>query len=228
MAVVLKSESSSEKEPAARSVSGLAGFNLSDLADEGRTRLEECRTQVRRMLDDAKQEAETLRKQADQRGYQEGLERAAVDADRKLKDEAEIRARDGLQLIQQAVRQLHQVHEDWMQRYAESLTRIALAAAERIVLQRLDREPELLVKWAGDALQSTRSAASLTLAVHPETLAHLGQAFDELLASSDLPEQAHVEPDESVELDAVVVRQAGGDIEAGLRAQLQRLEELLA
>ena len=228
MAIVLKSESPSEKTPAAREVSGLAGFNLSDLADEGRMRLEQCRTQIREMLADAEKQAESLHREADRRGYEEGLARAAVDADQKLKEEAEVRAKDGLQLIGQAVQQLHTAHENWMQSYAQSLSRIALAAAQRIVANRLEKEPEILVQWAGDALQSTRSASSLTLAVHPDTLAQLGQAFDELLASSQLPEQTHVEPDESVDRGAVVVRQNGGEIEAGLNAQLARLEEMLS
>jgi flagellar assembly protein FliH len=228
MANVLKSDSPSEKGTAARSVSGLAGFNLRDLADEGRTRLEECRTQIRQMLQEASQQADQLGKDAEQRGYDEGLARAAVDAEKKLKQEAESRARSGLQLIQQAVQQLHSVHEDWMRKYEESLIRIALSAAERIVLHRLDSERELLVKWADQALQSTRAATSLTLAVHPETLAQLGRSFDQLLASSQLPEQTHVEPDESVDRNTVVVRQNGGDVVAGLQAQLERLEEMLA
>jgi flagellar assembly protein FliH len=49
-----------------------------------------------------------------------------------------------------------------------------------------------------------------------------------LLASADLPEQSHVQPDESVALNSVVVRQASGEINAGLQAQLRRLEELLS
>ncbi len=228
MAVVLKSESPSEKVPAARDVSGLAGFNLSDLADEGRNRLEQCRTQIRQLLAEAAIEAETLRHEADRRGYEEGLARAAIDADQKLKVEAEVRAKDGLQLIAQAVQHLHTVHEDWMQQYAQSLSRIALSAAQRIVENRLEKEPEILVQWAGDALRSTRSALRLTLAVHPDALAQLGQAFDELLASPEFPEQTHVQPDESVDRSAVVVRQNGGEIEAGLQAQLLRLEELLS
>ena len=228
MAIVLKSDSSPERAPAARSVTGLAGFNLNDLADEGRTRLDQCREQIREMFADAKTEAERIKKEADQRGYEEGLARAAVDADKKLKQEADARAKNGLQVIEKAVKHLHATHEDWMKQYAETLTRTALAASEKIVMSRLDSEPELLVKWASEALQSTRSASSLTLAVHPESIAQLGKAFDQILASSDLPEQAHVEPDETVPIGEVVVRQNGGTVEAGLMAQLQRLEELLA
>ena len=228
MAIVLKSDSVAEKTPVARSVSGLAGFNLSDLADEGRTRLEECRTQIRQMLDQARQEAAALKQQADQQGYREGMQRAAEESDRKLNEQAEQRAKDGLQVIQNAVQQMHRAHENWMGQYAASLTQIALSAAEKIVLRRLDDEPTLVVQWAEEALQSTRASTRLTLAVHPETLAQFGQAFDALLAGSNLPEQTVIEPDESLQVNEVVVRQDGGDINAGLTAQLRRLQELLA
>jgi flagellar assembly protein FliH len=228
MANVLKSDSAEEKAQSARDVSGLAGFNLNDLADEGRTRLDECRKQIRQMLAEAKEQSDTLLQEAKQQGYDDGLARAAKDADKKLKEEAEICAQDGLKAIRQAVELLRETHEEWIQQYADMLVQISIAAAERIVSRRLENEPELLVQWAEQALQSTRAATSLTLAAHPETLAQLGRSFDELVASSDLPEQTHVEADESVERTSIVIRQVGGDIDAGLKAQLQRLEEMLS
>ncbi len=228
MAVVLKSESPDEKEPAARDISGLAGFNLSDLADEGRVRIDQCRQQVQQMLQDAKQQADQLFEKAKAEGYQEGLKQAAVDADKKLHQEAEKRSKDSLKLINAAVGQLRNTHQQWMQQYAETLSSIALAASEKVIRQKLTNEPQLLVTWAEDAVRSTRSATQLTLAVHPETLAQLGQALDELLAAPDLPEKAHVEPDESLPPGEVVVRQNGGEIQAGLQAQLDRLQEILS
>lgn len=235
MASVLKSgaatdakENDDDMKGAARRVSGLAGFNLDDLADEGRSRLEQCRVQVRSMLDQAAKDAEQVHADAKANGYQEGLRAAAVDAEQKLKAEAETRAKDGLAVISRAVEKLHQTHEDWMNQYAAALTGIALAAAQRIVGKQLEREPELLVAWASEALASTRSATRLTLAVHPETLAELGESLDRALASPNLPEQTHVEPDETLSRGDVVVRQPGGEIQAGLHAQLDRLSELLS
>jgi flagellar biosynthesis/type III secretory pathway protein FliH len=67
----------------------------------------------------------------------------------------------------------------------------------------------------------------LTLAVHPDTLAELGKQFDGLLANPDLPEQAVVVPDETLTVGDIVVRQDGGEIRAGLDAQLARLREEL-
>jgi len=74
---------------------------------------------------------------------------------------------------------------------------------------------------------STRSAQRLSVAVHPETLVDLGEKLDQLLASPDLPEATQVVPDASLGRSDVVVRQTGGEIHAGLDAQLERLAELL-
>ncbi len=227
MANVLKTNSIEEKKDAARDVTGLAGFNLDDLVDEGRSRLEECRQQIRQMMEQAQQEVKKIHQAADQRGYQEGLKRAAAEEERKVREQSEERAREGLGLISQAVQQLHVMYEQWMQQYAKSLHHIAIESAQLVVRNRLEKEPDLLVQWAADALRFTRSSTQVVLAMHPETLAMLGPAFDEMLNASDLPEQTTIEPDESVARDSVVVRQEGGDIQAGLQSQLARLGELL-
>jgi flagellar assembly protein FliH len=229
MAHVLKHDAQTQPSSAAGGkVAGLAGFNLNDLAMEGKQRLEDCRKQVQEMIALAKQDAERLREDARRRGYEEGKLQANVDSERRIAEQAETRAREGLQRLQQAVEQLHNAHDSWMQQYAQSLSRIAIAAAQRVIMHRLDQEPGLLVRWAEEALRSTRSAQRLIVAVHPETLAELGGAFDQLLSQSDLPEQTHVEADESVDRHGVLVRQPGGEINAGLMAQLRRLEEMLA
>ncbi len=187
MANVLKPDTPSDRIPAAHSVSGLAGFNLSDLADEGRDQLQRCRSQIRQMLEEAEAQAKSIRSEAQASGYQAGLERAAVDADRKLAEQADARAKESLRLIRSAVQQLHTMHEQWMQQYSQSLSAIALAASERILHRKLKDEPQLIALWAEEAIRSTRSSASLTLAVHPETMAQLGQSLDELLAAPDCP-----------------------------------------
>ncbi|MEM9586023.1 MAG: FliH/SctL family protein, partial [Planctomycetota bacterium] len=126
-----------------------------------------------------------------------------------------------------AVRKLHAEFGRWMQQYSECLQTLAMAATEKILRRKLETEQDLLTKWVSEAVSSTRSSAALIVAVHPETIAELGEALDRVLASPDLPEQTHLEPDESVQPGDVVVRQAGGEIHAGLNAQLDRLGELL-
>ena len=114
-----------------------------------------------------------------------------------------------------------------MQQYESSLVDVALAAAGRIVMGELAQDPNLIVRWAQQAVYNARTASQLTVAVHPETLAELGPAFDEMLSAPDLPENTQVVPDPSVGPTEVVVRQSGGEIRAGLMSQLDRLQESL-
>ena len=79
MANVLKKVTQPERDAAQREVTGLAGFNLNDLANEGRSRLEECRKQVREMLAEAEQQAQAIRVEAQRLGYEEGLAQAGLD-----------------------------------------------------------------------------------------------------------------------------------------------------
>ena len=227
MAVVVKHDSHSDDRNA-QSSAGLAGFNLNDLADEGRHQLQECKHQAAEILAEAHQQAEQIRNTAAERGYQDGLQRGMTDAESKIQQEAEQRSRTGLDLVRSAVAQMYETHESWMNQYADSLGQLAMAATARIVKAHLAKDPKLIVRWAEDAVQSTRASCELTVAVHPETLAQLGQAFDEMLASPDLPENTRVIPDESVAPTEVVVRQRGGEIEAGLMAQVRRMEELFS
>ena len=227
MATVLKSGDRNKQKAAAQNASAIAGFNLSDLADEGRMRLEQCRLQVQEMLAKAEEEVEGIRKAAHELGYQQGLKHATIDAEEKLQAKAEQQAKSSTLVMEQTVKQIRDTHSKWMECYGEVLTETALAAAERIVQRRLTDEPELLVAWAKEALYSTRSAVSLTLVVHPETLAQAGPAFEAMVMSPSLPENTHVETDGSLDKNDVVVRQDGGEIQAGLAAQLERLKELL-
>jgi flagellar assembly protein FliH len=233
MASVLKSESNqvpateSGLDSAAREVSGLAGFNLNDFASEGQKHLEECSRQVRKMLDQAEVDAKQIRKDAERKGHEEGLRKAEAQLEQRVKTEGDQRAKSGLKIIEDAVAQMHENYGQWMQRYTELLNGIALAAAEKITHRKLEQESDLLLTWVTEAVMSTRSAQRLSVAVHPETLVDLGEKLDELLASPDLPESTNVFPDASLGRTEVVVRQTGGEIQAGLDAQISRLAELL-
>ncbi|KAA1260225.1 flagellar assembly protein H [Rubripirellula obstinata] len=233
MASVLKSEANrvsateSGLDSAARNASGLAGFNLNDFASEGQKHLQECSRQVRQMLEQAEEDAKQIRKEAEQKGREEGLRKAEAQLEQRIKAEGDQRAKSGLKMIEDAIAQMHDNYSQWMQQYTELLNGIALAAAEKITRRKLEQESDLLLTWVTEAVMSTRSAQRLSVAVHPETLVDLGDKLDELLASPDLPESTQVVPDASLGRTEVVVRQTGGEIQAGLEAQISRLAELL-
>ena len=208
-------------------LTGLTGFNLDDLAEEGRKRLESYQRQIEQLRARAKEEAAEARADAERRGYEEGTRRASADFERQLQERSQQLAQDQLARLTEATAAMREAFQGWMSEYAEALTEIAIAATERIVGKKLDGDRGLMVRWAEEAVRSTRAAGRLTLAVHPETLAELGQSLDELLAAPELPETASVEPDESLRRDEIAVRQDGGEVRTGLKNQLDALRESL-
>lgn len=211
-------------------------FNLADLAEQGRAQQQACQRQVDAMLEAARQQAELIKSSAHEAGYAEGWQAAADEIEARVDGHAEQKAKAHVESLHAAVVQMTQQYEDWMKRYAAVLTTTAIAAAEQLTRSQLtlphegahtDAGEHLIVRWAREALHNTRSANRLTLAVHPDTLDQLGPALRALLAHSDLPEESGVIADGTLGVGDVVVRQDGGEIHAGLDAQLQRLREEL-
>lgn len=227
MASVLKSASTvSSAEPASHP--GLAGFNFEDLSQQARRQLQQCQDEIARLRADAEAEIEALRAKAHAEGLAAGRAEAARDAEQKFQAAVEARIAEHGAAMQSMLQQIAVQHQQWMQQYRETLVALVMAVSEKVVRGRLDREPEIILRWANEALLAARTAERLWIAVHPETLAQLGPALDELLNQPGLPEDTSIIPDESVELGSVVVRQLGGEVAVTLQGQLQRLQELLA
>jgi len=213
--------------PSQSSPSGLAGFNLDDLSRQAHQRLNDCRDEVARMLDAAKVEAEKLRTTAMAEGLAQGREQAAQEFEKNLQAAIQKRMGEHAGAVKSMMNQIATQHQTWMQNYADSIVSLVMEISERVIRTRLDREPEILVRWAADALAATRSAQRITVAVHPETLAELGKDLDELLSTPGLPEDSSLIPDETVSRTGVIVRQLGGNVDAGLETQLDTLQRLL-
>jgi len=205
----------------------LAGFNLEDLSQQANRQLQQCREEIAKLRADAEAEIETLRADAHAEGLAAGRAEAARDAEQKFQAAVEARIAEHGAALQEMVQQIAQQHEQWMQQYRETLVSLVMAVAEKVVRGRLDREPDIILRWANEALLAARTAERLWIAVHPETLAQLGPALDELLNQPGLPEDSTIIPDESVAAGSVVVRQLGGEVAVTLQGQLQRLQELL-
>lgn len=226
MASVLKStcRGNAAESPA---ISGLVGFNFEDLSQQARQQLQQCQQEIAALRAQADEEIETLRQEAYAEGLAAGRAEAARQAEAKLQAAVQQRVSEHGAALQSMVEQIADGYQQWMQQYADSLVPLVIAAAERIIRGRLDREPQIVLRWANDALAAARSAERLTIAVHPQTLGQLGPGLDELLNQPGLPEETSIIPDESVPVDGVVVRQTGGEVTATFDSQLGRLRELL-
>ncbi len=226
MASVLKSAAAAPPL-STTSHAGLAGFNLEDLSQQAARQLQQCQEEIAKLRAEAEVEIAALRAKAHADGYAAGRDEATRDAEVRFQAAVEAGIAQHGAAMQAMVQQIAQQHEQWMQQYRDTLVSLVVAVSEKVLRGRLEREPEIILRWASEALTAARTAERLCVAVHPETLAQLGPALDELLNQPGLPEDTSIIPDESVLLDSVVVRQLGGEVTVTLQSQLQRLQELL-
>ena len=226
MATILKSDQPSKPQPSG-GTAGLVGFNLEDLAAVGLRRLEEVQQRAAAIIADAEAEAVRIRQQAHADGLAEGLAKAEQDVEKRIKDEVQQELREQLPLYDKLLEGLCAQQSDFLQQFSDVLVSTTLATAERIVVGRLEREAEILLRWAEQALDAAKTSRQLIVAVHPETLATLGEELAMLLNRPGLPEDIRLEPDESVEPTGVVVRTEGGEVDMTLSQQLARLDELI-
>lgn len=223
MASILKSNTSDSNV----GPSGVAGFNLDDFASSSRQMMQQAQEQAAQILADAQQQAKEISKTAHREGLASGLAEARKTVDQEVAQQVQTEVQERLGVLEQTTRQLAEQQSEWLQSFAQSLTELGLGIAEKVIRQRLQQEPQIVLDWTEQALRHARSARSLVVAVHPETLVQLGQPLEALLQAAGVPEDARLEPDESLEPHGVVVRQLGGSIDAQLSSQLESLQRML-
>lgn len=202
-------------------------FNFDDFAAAGVRRLKAAETEAARILEAARIEAAQIKQKAKAEGLAEGLAATAKESDARVAAGVTREVAKRMPVLEETAKQIGAAEQDYLDEFRETLIATSLAAAERIVRGRLEREPELLTRWAAEALQAAKTARRLVVAVHPETLVAHGEALEQLLTAPGLPEETRIEPDESVEPAGVVVRREGGTVDLQLKQQLARLDELL-
>ena len=227
MAEVLKQigERSSQHVVSSRKV---IGFNLSDLAEESRQKIESCRDTVKSMLAEAEAEAEQIRETARLEGYQIGLKEAEERIAKEINEQAEIKAKEKLDRLHDSVTELYSVHGEWMKQYADSLTQLATAIAERVVRQQLHSSPDIILQWVQESLNQLRLSSEIKLTLHPDTMSEIRESLEIMIRNEGRIEEIELASDSNLGRHEVMVSQEQGEIHAGMMAQLNRLGDMLS
>lgn len=219
MSTILKSEST----PSSPTFTGVANFNLDDLASRAAGEVQDAQTAAAVILQEARDGADAIRAAAEEEGRAAGLKDADQIIDTRVKVAVDAAVHSRIGTLEAMVDQLWKNETEWLQHWRDQALELALEMTCKVTRGAIDQNPEILIRWAEEALDSVRGARRITVAVHPETLSILGQQLDIVIRRPGLPQQAHIEPDESVEPMGVVVRQEGGEIDLQLQTQLQEL-----
>lgn len=163
--------------------------------------LEKGREDAAALLENTKKECETLRKEAEEEGYQKGLEKF---------NEHIFFIDNELKALRHQLQQL--------------VLPIALKAAQRIVGRELQTFPETIVDIVLQAIAPISESRKVTIYVHPEDKKYLDAEKPKLKEILEQVETLTIQEKPDIEQGGCIIQTEGGMINATIENQWRALE----
>lgn len=205
--------------------SGLAAvaFNFDDLSTQAGKYLDEVRQQARTLLKQAAAEAESARGRVENEARQSAEKQFQARIDASVAQQLQT----ALPALQQAAEELRVAKDAWLAHWERQAVRLAAAIAARVVRRELARQPEIPLTLVREALQLASGAAEIRLRLHPEDRAALATSLATVVRELAPAGQAELIADERIERGGCRVETQFGVVDAQFAAQLARIEEEL-
>lgn len=210
-------------------------LDLGDLGRQAERILGDAREEARVVIEAAQLEARKLIDTADARGYAEGQQRGREEGCR----EGERQGRQ--ETIAAFHPQIEQLVSSWtaaLERWETDRSELFLAArqdvlgfafavARKIVLRTVETDPTIVEDQLAEALSLVGRPSIVAVTINPKERATVEAVLPQLLSKLSQCEQVTVRDDESVNVGGCVVAVAGGEIDATIDTQLERIAQTL-
>jgi flagellar assembly protein FliH len=220
MAGIIKAGRHTGEERGTQSVA----FNFDDMNVAADRYLEQVRRDAAQIVAAARQEAEQLRRQAQQDGRRLAVEQAEKEAGDRIRQQLA----GVLPALEQALAQLEQARQDWIRQWEQNAVHLAAAIAARIVRRELSRTPQITLDLVREALELASGSTRIELRLNPQDRQALGQGVEELAARVAKLAPADIVADPQVTSGGCIVTTDFGEIDQRLESQLARIEQELA
>jgi flagellar assembly protein FliH len=198
-------------------------FNYEDLTNQAKRSLDALRAEAvkeaARIVAKAQQEAEAIRRQAEQQGRQ-----AAIDAARQLMQQE---LQTLLPALRQVISEIQHAKQAWLRHWEAAAVHVAAAIAKRVIRRELSQSPQIALTLIREALELAAGNAQLRIRVNPEDYKLLGDDVDVLVHEMSGLAQIEVIADAEISRGGCRVETRFGLIDEQIEEQLRRIEEEL-
>lgn len=198
-------------------------FNFDDMAVQAERYLAEVREKAAAIVQEAQQQAATIRKQAEQAGREAGMQAVEKICEEKIHQQVQ----SLMPALKQAIREVENSRQAWLQRWEQNNVHLACRIAERIIRRQLDAHPEITLDLVRDALEIAAQQGELILKLHPEDHATLGKEVTALIEELARLADVTVVADAGVSRGGCVAETRFGTIDEQIETQLARIEQEL-
>jgi len=198
-------------------------FNFEDMNDRANEYLETVRQESAKIVQQAHQQAEQVRRQAEIAGRAAAEETAQRIFDEQMAEQL----KSLFAALDRVVAETNEAKAEWLHRWEQTALAVAAAMAERIIRRELEREPEISLEWIREALQMAAGAADVTLRLNPADHTLLGGRAKQLAQSLSGLATTNIVSDPVVSPGGCVVQTRLGRIDQQIESQLARIQEEL-
>lgn len=206
-------------------------LDLGDLKRQGEEIVERARGEAERIIADAKEEAARMTAEAEavghERGLGQGLEegrtKGAEDAAAETKAAYEERFNALEASWREALDRWQSRREQLLADAMDDLLDLSLKIAERVIQREVKADRSVVSDQLRAVLEMMSGGTAITVVAHPEDKAFLETVVPELIATIDRPMHATLREDRSITPGGCIVRTDGGEIDARIETQMERI-----
>lgn len=210
---------------------GAAVLDLSDLDRQAKRILDDAREKASRIMQQAQQEAEQLIANADAIGHQQGLERGMAEGREQGRREgheqviAELKPRieSLMRSWMDALQQWEAERTEMILSAREDALAFAVAMGEKVIFRTVQVDGTIIEDQLAEALSLLSQPSRVAVTINPRDRALAEEVLPELLRSLGESSHATIRDDPSVTPGGCVLRTAGGEVDATLETQLDRI-----
>lgn len=186
---------------------------------EARAFQEQVENQLQQQKLNWEQEAILLSNQAQQSGYEAGLQEGRTNG-----------YHEAMGFIQEAQQVVNASKEDYRRKIESSeqtILELGLKVAERILGDHLADNPEYFMSVVKRALKEARDYREIQLHIHPSYYEFLLSQKEDLLLVFPKETELYIYPDADLSEQSCIIESANGRIDATVDAQLKEMKEKL-
>ncbi|MHC4991292.1 MAG: FliH/SctL family protein [Planctomycetota bacterium] len=206
-------------------------LDLGDLAGQARRIVDQARLEADRIIEEARNQAQRLEREAEaeaeRRGHEQGLEQGR----RAGREEVLATLRPQLE---QLSRSWSEALDDWGHRRHEMMIEaqedvvvFALEVARKVVHRMIETDGGRAATQVASALELLGHPSGAEVRVHPDDRPLVEEALPGLLGQIDRARDVRLRDDPTITRGGCVVRTAGGEVDATIETQLDRIAEAL-
>jgi flagellar biosynthesis/type III secretory pathway protein FliH len=221
MATIIRKDNPCETH-SGRAVQSVA-FSFADMRGQASDYLGSVRTEAAKIVAQAHQQAEQIRRQAEV----EGRKAAEAAIERVLDERVGKRMETLLPTLEHLVSEMNDTKAQLLTRWEHSALHVACAIAQRIIHRELAQEPQITLDVIGDTLRLAAGMTEISLHVNPTDYENLGTQVTRLAETLGHLAPSAIVADATISPGGCRVRTKFGVIDSQIESQLMRIEEEL-